>query len=369
MPQILGQPRALEILSNALRSARFPHAWIFSGPRGVGKFTTALQVARVLLDAQASPDLDGQVQNPKSKIQNLIDSNTHPDLHIIRKELALYSDNAQLRERKLMNIPLDLLCERMLGGKTGDDRTHEAPAYRTPTLGHGKVFIIDEAELLDANAQNSMLKTLEEPPPQTYFFLITSQPDRLLPTIRSRCQQVRFTRLDAQSMREWFKRDAAQDAEPGTRNSELVSWIEHFADGSPGAAQLALEYGFFQWRQTLKPMLAELERGQFPAAMGETLAALIEEFALAWVKSHKNASKDAANKDGAKHMFSLLATHLRSKLNDAIQRGAEASQPMAMIDMLREAERQLESNVNLKLLLENLVAQLAQAGTAVSLSP
>src|SRR5436190_8510409 len=169
----------------------------------------------------------------------------------------------------------------MLGRKTGDDRIHEAPAYRTPALGHGKVFIIDEAELLDGYAQNSMLKTLEEPPPQTYFFLITSQPERLLPTMRSRCQQVRFVRLDAQSMRQWFKQAAAQNAELGTRNSELLAWIEHFAEGSPGAAQLAIEYGFFQWQQTLQPMLAELERGQFPTAMGETLAALIDEFAVA----------------------------------------------------------------------------------------
>ena len=307
MIQILGQPRALEILSNALRSGRFQHGWIFSGPRGVGKFTTALQVARILLDPETSPNLDGQIQNPKSKIQSLIDSSTHPDLHIIRKELALYSDNEKLRERKLMNIPLDLLRERMLGGKTGDQRTHEAPAYRTAALGHGKVFIIDEAELLDPNAQNSILKTLEEPPPQTYFFLITSQPDRLLPTIRSRCQQVRFMRLDAQSMREWFKRATAKDSELGIRNSELLSWIEHFADGSPGAAQLAIEYGFFEWQKSLNPMLAELERGKFPVAMGETLAVLIDAFAVAWVKSHKNASKDSANKDGAKHMFSLLA--------------------------------------------------------------
>src|SRR5204863_4320065 len=111
---------------------------------------------------------------PNSRVQHLIDARTHPDFHIIHKELAAYSDNRELREKKQINIPIDLLRERLLGGTSGSSH-HEAPAYRTAALGHGKVFIIDEAELLDPTAQNAMLKTLEEPPAQTWIFLITSQ--------------------------------------------------------------------------------------------------------------------------------------------------------------------------------------------------
>ena len=188
MHRILGQERAIDTLLTALGSGRVHHGWIFSGPLGVGKFTTAVEFARLLLDPHAAPNLAGEIEaDPEGETSRLIDAGTHPDLHVIRKELALFSDNPQLRARKLSNIPIDVLRERMIGGKTSDDRPHVAVAYRKPAQGHGKVFIIDEAELIDVYGQNALLKTLEEPPPATYIFLITSRPERLLPTIRSRC--------------------------------------------------------------------------------------------------------------------------------------------------------------------------------------
>jgi DNA polymerase III delta' subunit len=354
---ILGQDRALQILENALRAGRFHHAWIFSGPRGVGKFTAAMQMARVLLDPEAdvrsNTDSPLAIANAESRVHKMIDAGTHPDLHVIRKELAKYSDNRDLREKKQSNIPIDLLRERMLGGLSGTTM-NDAPAYRTAAHGHGKVFIIDEAELLDPNAQNAMLKTLEEPPAQTYFFLITTQPDRLLITIRSRCQHVRFGALDDRAMRQWLR--AAKLNADGAK----LEWITQFAEGSPGIAQLAVEYGFYDWQSTLTPMLSELDRGKFPMAMGETLGAIVEQFAQAWVKAHgeKNTSKDAANKDGARLVLNLLAGHARSQLTmtkDDPERYAAA------IDLIRAAERQLDSNVNLKLVFENLVVQWARA--------
>ena len=157
----------------------------------MGKYTAALEAARVLLDPAArqavrehdAGDATRLIEGGgDSRIQNLIHAGTHPDLHIIRKEMAKFSDNRSLRDKKQLNIPIDLLRERVIGGKSGETY-HDAAAYRTAQMGHGKVFIIDEAELLDQTGQNAMLKTLEEPPSDTWFFLITSQPDRLLPTI------------------------------------------------------------------------------------------------------------------------------------------------------------------------------------------
>ena len=360
MMQILGQSRALEILDHALRSGRFHHGWIFSGPRGVGKFTAAKQVARVLLDPDLrhrglTPAVHGAaIHKRESKIQESIGAGTHPDLHIIRKELAKFSDSRELRDKKQTNIPIDLLRERIIG-----DAEHQAPAYRTALLNHGKVFIIDEAELLDATGQNAMLKTLEEPPADTYFFLITSQPDRLLPTIRSRCQHVRFSRLDESAMTEWFEQASKDHLE--LRNRPARQWLANFADGSPGVALLAHQYGFAQWRSALDPMLGEIERGQFPAKLGETLASFVEEFADAWVTNHgKNTSKDAANKDGARHVFTLLAWHARTQLSHNVQRNPDAIHLwLEVIEFIREAERQLDSNVNVKLLMENLAVQWA----------
>ncbi len=391
-PRILGQDRPLETLQAALRSGRFHHGWIFSGPRGVGKFTTALEIARILLDrehplAPGSGDEGdagiGVANNPDSNAQARIDAGTHPDLHVIRKELALYSDNRALSERKLMTIPLDLLRERVIGGRSGE-RMHEAAAYRTAALGSGKVFIIDEAELLAREAQNAMLKTLEEPPAQTWFFLITSLPDRLLPTIQSRCQHVRFSRLDDKTMQAWWKaelsreRAAAPGADEGRKKKEVfdpkkvaaadVKWSLEFADGSPGAALLAMEYGFHNWHKTLEPMLHELDRGVFPVAMGDALGAKVEEFAVAWVARHgkDSTSKDAANKDGSRHALSLLGAHARKRLAETAGKAsqAEAAERWATsIDLLRECEGQIDSNVNQKLAMENLVAQWTAALT------
>ncbi|HRP62428.1 MAG TPA: AAA family ATPase [Phycisphaerales bacterium] len=346
MDRILGQPHAIEVLRAALRSQRVHHAWIFSGPLGVGKFTTAVEFARLLLDPDAAPTLTGEIESdPHSACSLLIDAGTHPDLHIIRKELARFSDDRQLREKKLTNMPLDVLRENMIGGRDGG----EAPAYRTAMRGHGKVFIIDEAELLENTAQNAMLKTLEEPPAETFIILITSRPERLLPTIRSRCQHVRFTSLDDCAMQAWVTQ-AKLDCP-----REELEWIIRFADGSPGVALIAAEYGFASWDRTLAPMLTEIDRGRFPVAMGETLAALVEEFAVAWVKKHDNASKDAANKDGLRHVLSLLATHARRNL---LQDPYRAS---AMIDAIRETESQAAANVNLKMVLENLSSRWAQS--------
>ncbi|MHC5113112.1 MAG: DNA polymerase III subunit [Planctomycetota bacterium] len=359
---ILGQDHALEVIGRAIGSGRVHHAWIFYGPRGVGKYTTAMALAKILLDPEArvgaDPDHPGVLAAPPgSHSATLVDAGTHPDLHVIRKELALFSDNAQLRTRKLSNIPLDVLREHMIGGKTGDDKQHEAPAYRTAALGHGKVFIVDEAELIDQYGQNALLKTLEEPPPQTFVFLITDRAERLLPTIRSRCQLVRFAPLDHGAMSMWFDR-ARLEVSPEQR-----AWLEWFADGAPGVATLGASYGFHQWQERLDPMLRELARGEFPVAMGATLAEIVEEFAAAWVKKNANASKDAANKDGARHVLSLLASVARRHLAERCDDEDAAAPWMAVIDLLREAEGELRSNVNMKQVLENLVVQWAVVGS------
>jgi DNA polymerase-3 subunit delta' len=340
MQQILGQDRAIEVLRGALGSGRLHHAWIFSGPPGVGKFTTAVEFARILLDPDAGPTLTGEIAaDPDGTCSRLIDAGTHPDLHVIRKELALFSE---------VNIPLDVLREHVIGGRTRD-KVHEGPAYRKASLGHGKVFIFDEAELMDRYGQNALLKTLEEPPPHTYLLLITARPDRLLPTIHSRTQHVHFGPLDDEAMAEWMQRGALDVAGPER------DWIASFCSGSPGIAVLAAEYGFYAWQEGLAPMLEQLERGTYPAGMGELLAQQVEDFATAWVKAHKNASKDAANKDGIRHVLGFLAAHVRRHLRASEESAARYWADV--IELIREAEMQVATNVNLKHVLENLTVQ------------
>lgn len=417
MQDIIGQHRAKAALTAAHRSDRFHHAWIFSGPFGIGKFTTAMALARTLLDPEADVNAGALLSSPPdSRVAQRIDAGTHPDLHVIRKELALTSDIAILRQRKLMTIPIDLLREQMLGGRTGDDKFREAPAYLRPSLGHGKVFIIDEAELLDWTGQNALLKTLEQPPPQTYIILVTSRPAGLLPTIRSRCQLVTFTPLDQSAMEQWLDaylsanryihglpkikttsradsekskkktakkstragqsllgsagRSHSPDAEADTpplidpslaRDATWRTWLLGFADGSPGLASMAVEYELYRWADTLEPMFDQLERGSFPIGRGDALNKLIDAFASTWVDRHPNASKDAANKDGLSYLLRMFARRARQRLTERVHDGGDPHPWPAMIQMIGDAEGQAHSNVNRRMVLENLVSQWFQS--------
>jgi len=352
MDRIIGQTAAVEALQTALRSDRMHHAWIFAGPAGVGKCTTAIELARLLLDPDAGRDLAGNFSaDPVSRVGRMVAAGSHPDLHLIRKELALHSSVRELARRKLISIPLDLLREHMLGGRTNDDKRHDAAAYRTPVEGHAKVFIIDEAELMDAAGQNALLKTLEEPPPSTYIILVTSRPERLLPTVLSRSQLVRFGPLDNAAMDRWR---AASDLETDDAN---WTWAATFAEGSPGLAALAVEYDFHRWATEFQPMLRDVGEGRYHATLATRFAEFVDGFAEAWVSSHDNASKDAANKAGAGHLFRLLSAHARAGLEGACRGNTGVDPWLRMIDLIRDTEAHLEANVNPKMAFENFVAQ------------
>lgn len=353
---ILGQDAGVRAIRAAIASGRIHHAWIFAGPVGVGKRTTAEALAAVLLDPTSQPNFAGEIEpDPGSRVQQLISSGTHPDLHIITKELAAVSEFSHLRDRKQLNIPVDLLRERMLGGMV-IGKSLEPIVNKTPSMGHNKVFIIDEADLLDTIGQNALLKTLEEPPGGTFIILITTAEDRLLPTIRSRCQRVGFGSLDEPSMRAWVKR-AGLDAQ----GAELA-WILSFAAGSPGRALLAHQTGLYRWAQELEPMLADAERGRYRADLGAAMARLVDEWAAEWIKSRGNASKEAANHAGARHLFSMLAERARARLRS--QAGKDPStveRTLRTIDRIHETETQIRSNVQLGLAMEGLASELARA--------
>ena len=367
-PSILGQDRALETLQAALSGGHVHHAWIFHGPAGVGKFTTAMEFARLLLDPTVDRRALAEFRAPATgKTASLVDSGTHPDLVVIRKERTEDSSIASLRDRKQTNIPVDLLRELMLGGEV-DGRMLDAPVARTAYLGHGKVFLIDEAELLDSVGQNALLKTLEEPPAGTYIVLITTREDRLLPTIRSRCQRVAFKPLDVESMRAWLDRDGSAATLAGDRES--LEWLLRFADGSPGEFAIAFRRGAHAWAGELVPAFRDLERGKFDPKLSERMAELIAECAESIVKENPKASKDAANRLGSRLLLAILALHVRDELRAAAERGDEAAAAWraGFGGVLEIADEAIRRHLNLKHVLANLVAQWMARGAAPSLA-
>ncbi|MEZ6235197.1 MAG: AAA family ATPase [Phycisphaerales bacterium] len=352
---IIAQDRALAILKNAIASERLHHAWIFHGPKGVGKFTAALAFAAALLDPTTAPNLSGQLApDPDSPVQRHIAAGTHPDLHVITKELARYSDDRAVRERKLLTIPKDVIDTHLLRPSVlaAGVRDHGLAA---------KVFIIDEAELLDrsitnAPTQNAILKTLEEPPPGTVIILVTSQEDRLLPTIRSRCQRVAFARLDDDAMKEWMR--AAGVALP----PKHARWLLDFADGSPGALLEAVSGDLASWHERLTPLLDAADAGRYALDLGPTMAGLVDTWAAAQAEASKNASKEAANHEGARLLFRLLASRYRTQMRTGNPAAAERA--AAAIDALGVAESELRSNVRLVDVCEDLSIRLSEAALA-----
>lgn len=359
---ILGQSRAVELLGDALKSGRLHHAYLFDGPVGVGKCTTALALAKILLCPDAAPDLTGRIAACGAcRSCRLADKNDHPDLHVVTKELARVSSVTALRNRKLMNIPVDLLRERIVGGVTGDGKYHEPIAYKTPLLNHNKVFIIDEAERMDPVGQNAMLKTLEEPPAGTFFILICAQQQRLLPTVRSRTQRIAFTCLPDDAVKHWLDRRKVN------WDADLREWLVGFAQGSLGRIELAAQYELDQWAQLIRPALAQMSAGRPDPTLGKQIAERIDQFAETWVKNNDNASKDAANKHAVQLMFAMIGHEARRRLSrlaahgdpaDPEQSEARLAPWLKAVDLLHEAEQLIQRNVNLALVCDHLAGAL-----------
>jgi DNA polymerase III subunit delta' len=340
----------LDQLRGALRSGKVHHAWIFHGPVGVGKFTAAAAFARLLLQPSLTPEEMERFEpaNPGGRPASS-EGRIHPDLHVLNRDSAQFSEEKSVRDQKRTNIPLAVLRQFMIGGMVGE-KFFDGPANTAASQGGAKVFIVDEAEYLDSHGQNAMLKTLEEPPPRTYFVLIAAQPEWLLPTVRSRCQRVGFQPLSKASMEAWFARsEVAGDAR--TR-----AWLAEFAEGSPGVAEIAATFDFAAWYETLAPQLAQLDRGRFPPALAEDLNRFASEYADAVVKKSPLASKDAANKDAVGWLMRLMAMYVRQGLSAAAEQG-DADLRIRVMDLLQDAERQIGANVNQKLGLYNLLAQ------------
>lgn len=365
--RLLGQPRAVETLSRALRAGRVHHAWIFHGPPGVGKFTAAISFAALALRAGPDGSDGADVGRSGSAADGLRRSSgarvavVPPDVHVITRELAAYSRDEQVRGRKLLSIPKAVIEEFLI-----------EPASRTRVVAGpspiGKVFIVDEAELLEGPSQNALLKTLEEPAPGTVIILVTSREHRLMATVRSRCQRVAFGALDAPAMEQWLNACwpalVAQADAAGGANGRLTArhrqLIAELADGSPGRAVLAVRTGLWRWRERLDPLLAQLESGRYPVELSATMAELTDQWAAQWVAAQGGSSKEAANRAAAGHLFHLLGQRYRARLHAPRALAAERAAAAEAIERIVDAEGLLSANVNATMVYEQLCAGLAQ---------
>ena len=205
--QILGHARQKEILDRSLASGRLAHAYLFSGPDGVGKRLMALALARAIVCHEQRGCGDCQACRK-------IDHRNHPDLHVLEP------DGNSIKIEQVRRLQKDLNLKPL-----------EAPR---------KICLIEAADSMTLGAANALLKTLEEPRGDTLLILLSAHPNRLLETIRSRCQALPFTRHP---------------------NSRIQAQLEKQLDIDPTASHV----------------LAALSEGSFKKAFGKDRELYLEE--------------------------------------------------------------------------------------------
>lgn len=198
---LLGQASARETLVRALESGRVHHAYRFEGPPGVGKELAAFRLAQALVCTEPGPFACGACSACR-RATTISDRAPHVPLHpdVILIEQGLYPENVIGRDEK-QGVSVEQIRRIVL-----------AQVGFTPAESKARVFIFRRADELTPQAANALLKTLEEPRPATHFILMTSRPDKLLPTIRSRSMLVRFGALSDEVLAGLLRAQGIADA-------------------------------------------------------------------------------------------------------------------------------------------------------------
>ena len=212
---LFGQDPAIAAFRNALDSDKLHHAWLLAGPKGVGKALFADLAAKRVLAQAAQPDGLGEgVSVPDTHpTSQLIEAGSHPDL------------------RRLTRLPRERKPDELARNITVDQvRGIQSLFATTPSMSDWRAVVIDAIDDLERPAANALLKNLEEPPANSVFLLVCHSPGRILPTIRSRCRMLRFSRLHDDAMT-----SAIAQAAPDLDADERAALVR-IGNGAPGQA-------------------------------------------------------------------------------------------------------------------------------------
>ena len=281
---VVGQEQIERTIKNAIEQDKVSHAYLFCGPRGTGKTTTARLLAKALLcEKGPTPDPDGTCEDCQ-----MIAEGVHPDVY-----------------------------ELDAASRTGVENVREEIINRVqfaPTRGRYKVYIIDEVHMLSIAAFNALLKTLEEPPDHVVFILATTDPQKVPETIHSRCQRFDFRRISNESI--VSRLGAVCVAEGVEFEGDALDLIAHHAGGGMRNALTSLEQtiAFGEGKVTLavaERMLGGVDSGDLAnivQALGKRDAAACFNWVAEFVESGCDLAQFA--RELAQHVRNLYVMSL-----------------------------------------------------------
>lgn len=235
-----GGEAAEEAWLDALARGRMHHAWLLTGPEGVGKATFAYRAARRLLGARPDSSLGILGSDPDDSVSRHVIARSHPDLMVLERE----TEDGKPRKY----IPVD--------------EARKLPEFfaKAPASSPYRVAIIDAADDMNLNAANAVLKTLEEPPPKGVIFLVSHAPGGLLATIRSRCRRLAFL--------PWSDARVAQFAHDRLELPPAsADRLARMAKGAPGRALRLHAQGALDMDRTAHEILSSLPQADEAALM------------------------------------------------------------------------------------------------------
>ena len=368
------QDTAVRVLRAAVAGDRLAHAYLFVGPRGVGKGLVARELTKLhFCESPRGKTADTLDPCDKCSPCRRVDRGTHPDLYWFRKEEDRNDFRICLVARGDESPPGATVIESVM--------LHPMEASRTVT-------VLDDAERLNKNAANALLKTLEEPSPHAVLILLCADASQLPGTILSRCQWVRFAPLPEEFVaRKVCESLAAKSAEPRDRgkkaepppavSAEEIAFVCRFSGGSIEQARRLAGSGLYSLKRQIVTQLPEMD-----AAAALDMAAAIDKWAREQAKE-AHVKVDSAEGHALRRRASRLAlAAAASAFGDAgvlagtgsAGRPINADQPTTLaalaawpaeaigraVGLLADAQAQIDRYVHTELATENALVQVSR---------
>lgn len=381
--EIFCQDKAIETLERSFNSGKWAHAYIFAGPEGVGKYKTACEWAKLLLCQNPVKDRGQRTEDERRRIKGkskknfkhradscgdcrscqLFEAGSHPDFNHIYKELREFTEEGKGKPPPL-DLPIDVIREFLV----------EKVSNR-PMLSQRKVFVVSEAERLNISSQNCLLKVLEEPPEYCSIILLCTRLEKLLPTIKSRSQILRFGTIDQEKIIEKLQQTGI--AEKQSR------YFARLAQGSLGTAYqwAQLELSEANLYETKKEIVSSLADYKIDDALrlAEISLNKSKKIASIWTELDKGTSKKDVNRKAMKTIIRIYISALYDAMNlnvtpekeainfdqkDKIKKLAGRFDAELAADKITDCYKVMqwiESSVNERLIFEHLLLNLVES--------